>query len=1161
MTPTVSSPPAPHPRPASPPPCPDPDLALAIAHSLDPSHSLAVLPQLQSLVSRVPQSLTLFDQGPNSGDCLPYALSKLASAALGSRLSPPLTVSDIRRSLAHLLKHPTAAPDLTSSTLALSLLPTDPASWYQECLDAVKAQSKFRALLHPTPGGPPLSPTSARRVVHAAVTATEAQSDGESLYLPAGPTIIALQYLLHSRCLPFVPVYTERYSDDLIPRLLSTYAPGTGCALLFGNNVHFVGAVFSHPDPALPSRPPLLLPPSPSSPSHLPPPPLRSSPSLVPPPASSPPTSPPRCPRLLIASNGRRRPGFGVATDGLDTDSSTWQTRFQLIHNRRTPQDTTDPALRWLLTYQWPHLLAVCSASDPPPPLTRQLCSRVRAAIITVDSTFLSRVKSLAPPPFAPRSPALSSPTSPAPPTPPFPSPQSLHPDSPSPSLATQPTSPPLPSPPTHPPTPAAPRPPLTTAPPPSAALSSRRPNQRHLPPDLAAPVPPPCLPPAVLATQCTHILWFDGGTQGNHHRRSTSHPRDSGAGFAIYSRLPNDSLAPHYQGGVWLGSASSNTNNTSEYQALLWGLYHALRTGVQHLAIVGDSHLVVSQLLGSATVNNPTLQILHRQAWHLRSLFASTSLHHIYRSDNPLSDRLANVAISLHNSFTWDPTVSWSTALTRWQSLGPAAPTPYSDTSPEDPTSNGPLFHSPEQVIAALSTATSSHPALTTPSPTTSPRSGPEPHAVFHTILVDQLRSADLNLPSALEHDGAIYKWARRQCLLRHHRSTTAPATTTALRIPIPDNNFDRFWLSVVLATHRPPDPARPPQARRLFSNRSWRNPSLPPSPAYPAATVPLPSSLLSPSAAEFVSLPPVTPPSSLLPVTQPDNASPFSAPPTPPRRSTTRRTPPTHPPTQQPPRRHSHRRSTAPSNRPPPPPPPTHSPPDRRTPRRSALPHHRNPPDPNRRPAASRHRSSVSRHHHTPSRRRFAAGSRQAATPRHRSTPPSRRSFPRRSSTPPPSRLRRRDTTRRPSTHRSPPLHRSRYHPCSGHRDRHLPTYRAPLDRGLPPCSTRFLTVKRVSYYTSGPILLHTLRAYGIPLPSATTVHHGPRGICVLALPSSTDVDAVLANKGRCLKGSHISLNLCDPLSSSLPTEERAAYRIASRAAASTGQIWPLA
>jgi ribonuclease HI len=49
-------------------------------------------------------------------------------------------------------------------------------------------------------------------------------------------------------------------------------------------------------------------------------------------------------------------------------------------------------------------------------------------------------------------------------------------------------------------------------------------------------------------------------------------------------------------------------TNNMAEYEALLFGLSRALSLGVQHLLVKGDSQLIIKQVKGDCSYNDPQL-------------------------------------------------------------------------------------------------------------------------------------------------------------------------------------------------------------------------------------------------------------------------------------------------------------------------------------------------------------------------------------------------------------------------------------------------------------------------------------------------------------------------------------------------------------------------
>jgi ribonuclease HI len=65
-------------------------------------------------------------------------------------------------------------------------------------------------------------------------------------------------------------------------------------------------------------------------------------------------------------------------------------------------------------------------------------------------------------------------------------------------------------------------------------------------------------------------------------------------------------------------------TNNMAEYGALIFGLTVALSLGVRELLIMGDSQLVIRQVRGECSCNNPQLAayLIHMRAtqWQMHS-------------------------------------------------------------------------------------------------------------------------------------------------------------------------------------------------------------------------------------------------------------------------------------------------------------------------------------------------------------------------------------------------------------------------------------------------------------------------------------------------------------------------------------------------------------
>uniref|UniRef100_A0AAV1T715 RNase H type-1 domain-containing protein n=1 Tax=Peronospora matthiolae TaxID=2874970 RepID=A0AAV1T715_9STRA len=174
-------------------------------------------------------------------------------------------------------------------------------------------------------------------------------------------------------------------------------------------------------------------------------------------------------------------------------------------------------------------------------------------------------------------------------------------------------------------------------------------------------PAPRPASPsPSVEATAGVAetepwLLRFDGACRRN--------PGQGGAGAALF-----DSSGTV----VWTCShflpASSETNNTAEYTALLVGVQSAVHHGATRLLVEGDSNLVLAQVRGSFGCNNRRLRRLRGQVRTELARLDWHQLRHIDRSVNAHADRLANRALDLRRTAvefglilaSWIAALSW---------------------------------------------------------------------------------------------------------------------------------------------------------------------------------------------------------------------------------------------------------------------------------------------------------------------------------------------------------------------------------------------------------------------------------------------------------------------------------------------------------------------
>jgi ribonuclease HI len=82
-------------------------------------------------------------------------------------------------------------------------------------------------------------------------------------------------------------------------------------------------------------------------------------------------------------------------------------------------------------------------------------------------------------------------------------------------------------------------------------------------------------------------------------------------------------------------------TNNMVEYEALLFGLSTTMTLGVQQLLVKGDSQLIVKQVKGDCSCNDPQLTAYLLHAHKLGKDFEALDLQHIPHAKNAVADNL----------------------------------------------------------------------------------------------------------------------------------------------------------------------------------------------------------------------------------------------------------------------------------------------------------------------------------------------------------------------------------------------------------------------------------------------------------------------------------------------------------------------------------------
>ena len=87
-------------------------------------------------------------------------------------------------------------------------------------------------------------------------------------------------------------------------------------------------------------------------------------------------------------------------------------------------------------------------------------------------------------------------------------------------------------------------------------------------------------------------------------------------------------------------------TNNVAEYRALLLGIERARALGADDLELIGDSELIVRQVLGDYRVKDASLRELHARVRAALGGFNRWSIRHVRREENEAADALVNAAL-----------------------------------------------------------------------------------------------------------------------------------------------------------------------------------------------------------------------------------------------------------------------------------------------------------------------------------------------------------------------------------------------------------------------------------------------------------------------------------------------------------------------------------
>jgi len=126
-------------------------------------------------------------------------------------------------------------------------------------------------------------------------------------------------------------------------------------------------------------------------------------------------------------------------------------------------------------------------------------------------------------------------------------------------------------------------------------------------------------------------VVNFDGGSRGNPGRAAIA---------AVATDPSGEVLTEHSE------TIGETTNNVAEYRALLLAIGLAKDLKADEVELVGDSKLIVEQVLGNWKVKQDHLRPLQRQAKSELEGFGGWSIRHVKRDQNDRADELLNEAL-----------------------------------------------------------------------------------------------------------------------------------------------------------------------------------------------------------------------------------------------------------------------------------------------------------------------------------------------------------------------------------------------------------------------------------------------------------------------------------------------------------------------------------
>ena len=126
-------------------------------------------------------------------------------------------------------------------------------------------------------------------------------------------------------------------------------------------------------------------------------------------------------------------------------------------------------------------------------------------------------------------------------------------------------------------------------------------------------------------------VVYFDGGSRGN----------PGPAAIAAVATDPSGEVLTEHSETI-----GATTNNVAEYRALLLAIGLAKDLKADEVELVGDSKLIVEQVLGNWKVKQDHLRPLQRQAKSELEGLGEWSIRHVKRDQNDRADELLNEAL-----------------------------------------------------------------------------------------------------------------------------------------------------------------------------------------------------------------------------------------------------------------------------------------------------------------------------------------------------------------------------------------------------------------------------------------------------------------------------------------------------------------------------------